>query len=95
MQVILSAYEGTIDLPSDDGDDGDGDNGLHWPVCNDDESGTQRGGGPQHGGSRRGVSGGEVAGKDAGGGGQQDVQPRNIAQVFPFPHPQHPVGSAV
>ena len=98
MQVILSAYESTIDLPSDDGDDGDGDIGLQWPVCND-ESGTRRGGsqrgGSSRGGSQRGVSifrealsPGGVAEKDAEV--QQNRPPRNIAQVFPFPHPEHP-----
>ena len=84
MQVILSAYEGTIDLPSDDGDDGDGDNGLHWPaVCSDDASGTQRG-----------VSILPVAEKDAVG--QQNKSPKNTAQVFPFPHPsaEHPPGAS-
>ena len=34
-QVILSAYKATAGLPSDDGDDGDGDYGLLW-HSNDD-----------------------------------------------------------
>ena len=93
VQVILSAYESTVGLPSDDGDDGDGDHGLQWPFSNnlveDIAAGSERNPGLQ---LKESGSGGLIPVQDAG---NRVKTPRNVVQVSPLPHPEHPGANAV